>query len=122
MRLSAAIPSAALAAVLALGPGDASAARLTTIGLKGGLSVATFHGSLPTDPFVRNGSRLGAAGGVSFSSACPSFMPFLNSLWARPIDRAISGIFLAPKITTSATIAMTIHSLGPGMDDHLPGC
>jgi len=28
---------------------------------------------------------------------------------------------LAPKITTIATIAMTIHSLGPGIDDHLPG-
>lgn len=52
-----------LAAALLL-PATASA-RVTTIGVKAGLSVSTLHGSLPTDGFVENGWKLGFGGGVS---------------------------------------------------------
>ena len=46
------------------------------------------------------------------SSTLPSLMPFLNSPWARPTERAISGSFFAPNSTTTATMPTTIHS-GP---------
>ena len=46
------------------------------------------------------------------SSTLPSLMPFLNSPWARPTERAISGSFFAPNSTTTAMRPTTIHS-GP---------
>ena len=64
MRVIAAFFSLALAAALALAFRNASAADIMTIGLKGGLSLSTLHGRLPTDAFIQNGTRRGATGGV----------------------------------------------------------
>jgi hypothetical protein len=62
-------PSIVLALTLALSPvaGPARAAGIAAVGLKGGLSASTLHGSLPTDAFVTNGTRYGIAGGVSLA-------------------------------------------------------
>ena len=66
MRMSTAFLFIALAAVAAaLVSGSASAADITGFGLKGGLSVSTLHGRLPTDALFQNETRLGAGGGVS---------------------------------------------------------
>ncbi len=67
MRRPTVLLSVAVAAMLAPGPASALAAGINAVGLKGGLSVSTLHGDLPTDPFVRNGSRLGFGGGVSLT-------------------------------------------------------
>ena len=64
MRAFRALRLVVFAAALLL-PATASA-RVTTIGIKAGLSVATLHGSLPTDGVVENGWKLGFGGGVSF--------------------------------------------------------
>jgi len=53
----------ALLVALSLVP-PAAAAGVTGIGLKGGLSIATLHGRLPTDGLVENSSKLGFGGGV----------------------------------------------------------
>jgi len=45
----------------------ASPAGPIALGIKGGLSAATLHGSLPTDALFQNGVRYGAAGGVSIT-------------------------------------------------------
>src|SRR6185295_7786773 len=45
-------------------PGVTAAAPIA-VTIKGGLSAATLHGNLPTDPFVENGTRLGLGGGLS---------------------------------------------------------
>jgi hypothetical protein len=42
-----------------------SAAAPIAVGIKGGLSAATLHGDLPSDPFVEHGTRLGVGGGLS---------------------------------------------------------
>ena len=65
MRKPTALFCIAMMAMLAAGPPSASAVGITAIGIKGGLSVATLHGDLPTDPFVRNRTLLGPGGGVS---------------------------------------------------------
>lgn len=52
---------------LAIGLGAATipaGAAAPAFGIKGGLSVATLHGSLPTDALVRNGAKLGFAAGA----------------------------------------------------------
>ncbi|MGH7730646.1 MAG: porin family protein [Candidatus Eiseniibacteriota bacterium] len=56
-----------LLAALSLLPATAGAAGIRGIGLKGGLSVATLHGRLPTDGLIENGTKLGFGGGMSLS-------------------------------------------------------
>ena len=45
-------------------PGTTAAAPIA-VAIKAGLSAATLHGNLPTDPFVKHGTRLGLGGGLS---------------------------------------------------------
>lgn len=73
MRLSHVMFSAALLAA-PIQAHEATAARVAAIGLKGGVSLATLHGALPSDPFVQNGWRLGAAGGVSVTIGLGSWL------------------------------------------------
>ncbi len=51
--------AATIGLVIVTGPAGAAA-----FGLKGGLSVATLHGGLPTDGLVENGSKLGLGVGA----------------------------------------------------------
>ncbi|MBI1796708.1 MAG: PorT family protein [Candidatus Eisenbacteria bacterium] len=71
-RLAGAAPGGALGVALALaslliGARPARADRSFSVILKGGVSIATWYGDLPTDPLFANGSRVGVGAGVGFS-------------------------------------------------------
>ena len=51
-----------VAAIAAAGAADAA---ITRVSMKGGLSLATLHGDLPTSPFVPNDYRSSGGGGVA---------------------------------------------------------
>lgn len=67
MRVRPAFHCLAVIVATAILPSGASTAGVAAVGLKGGVSVATVHGRLPTDPFLNNGSRTAFAGGASLT-------------------------------------------------------
>jgi hypothetical protein len=66
MSMRTALLSTALLSTTMAWSGPA-AAEVAVVGLKGGMSLSTLHGPLPTDGLVENGWRLGAGGGVSLA-------------------------------------------------------
>lgn len=60
-------PAIALLVSCILFVAAAAAADPPSYGLKAGLGIATFHGDLPTDPFLEHGTRRGFGGGAAFT-------------------------------------------------------